>query len=98
MWEIVPMYSHLKPHPPPPRVHVFFKSSANSSLRTHQCAVVASVHAYCLSVFHRRLRRARNKRIKQDWLLQEIVVPPTQVLMSTTEIGSEIIVFDGEGH
>ena len=89
-----PMYSLLKP--PPPWVHVFSESSANSSLRT-QCAAVASVDAYCPTIFHCRCCRARNKHCKQDRLLQEIVVPPTQVKMFTTEIDSEIIVFDGGG-
>ncbi len=62
-----------------------------------QCAAVASVDAYCPTVFHCRLRRGRNKGHKQDQLLQEIVVPPNQVKMSTTENDSEIIVFDGGG-
>ncbi len=91
---LCPMYSLSKP---PPWVHVFSKSIANSSLCT-QCAALASVDAYCPSVFNCRLCRARNKRRKQDRLLREIVVPPTQVKMSTTEIDSEIIVFDGGGH
>jgi hypothetical protein len=60
------MYSLSKP--PSPWVHVFSKSSANSSLRT-QCAAVASVDAYCSTVFHCHLRRARNKRCKQDRFL-----------------------------
>ena len=62
-----------------------------------QCAAVASVDAYCPTVFHHHLCCARNKRRKQDWLLQEIVVPPNQVKTSTTEIDSEIIDFDGGG-
>jgi hypothetical protein len=60
------MYSHSKP--PPPWVHVFSKSCANSSLRT-QCASVASADAHCATVFHRRLRRAQKKHRKQDHLL-----------------------------
>ncbi len=60
------MYSLLKPTSP--WVHVFSKSSANSSLCT-QCAAVASVDAYCSTVFHCHLRRARNKRCKQDRFL-----------------------------
>jgi hypothetical protein len=70
------MYSLSKP--PSPWVHVFSKSSANSSLCT-QCVAVASVDAYCSTVFHRRLCHARNNCRKQDWFLQEMVVPPTQV-------------------
>ena len=98
MWKIVylvPCLASWTP-PPPPWVHVFSKSSANSSLCT-QCAAVASVDAYCLSVFYCRLCHVRNKHHKQDWLLRKIVVPPTQVKMSNTEIDSEIIVFDGGG-
>ena len=79
---------------PHPWVHVFSKSSGNSSLRT-QCASIASVDVRSPTVFHRRLRRARKKRLKQDRLLREIVVLSTQVLMSTSLIDSEIIVFDG---
>ncbi len=47
------------------------------------------------SIFHRRLRHARKKRLKQDGLLRYIVVPSNQAIMSTTLIDSEIIVFDG---
>ncbi len=90
-----PMYCLSKP--PPPWVHVFSKSSANSSLRT-QCAAVASVDAFCPSVFHRHLHRVRNKCCKQDCLLRDIVIPSNQVKMSTTEVDSEIIVFDGGGY
>mgnify|MGYP006146831185 FL=1 len=75
---------------------MFSKSCANSSLRT-QCASVASADAHCATVFHRRLRRAQKKRRKQDHLLREIVVPPHQNKLSTTEIDSDIIVFDGGG-
>jgi hypothetical protein len=89
-----PMYCLSKP--PPPWAHVFSKSSTNSSLRT-QCATVASVDAFCPSVFHRCLCRARHKRRKQDCLLREIVIPSNQVKMFTTEIDSEIIVFDEGG-
>ncbi len=89
-----PMYCLLKP--PSLWDHVFSKSSANSSLCT-QCAAVASVDAFCPCVFHRCLCRARIKRRKQDCLLREIVIPSNQVKMSTTEIDSEIIVFDEGG-
>ncbi len=54
--------------PPPPWVHVFSKSRANSSLRT-QCAAVATGDVLSPTVFHRRLCRARKKRRKQDRLL-----------------------------
>ena len=80
--------------PPPPWVHTFSKSRANSSLRT-QCAAVATVDVESPTVFHRRLRRARKKSRKIDNLLREIVVPLTQVKLSINEIDSEIIVFDG---
>ena len=82
---------------PSPRtcVHVISKSCANSSRHT-QCAAVANLDARPY-VFHRRLRRAQNKRNKQDRLLRDMVVPPHQVKLSTTEIDSEIIVFDGGG-
>ena len=82
--------------PPPPWVHVFSKSRANSSLRT-QCAAVATGDVLSPTVFHRRLCRARKKRRKQDRLLQEIIVPSTQVKISTTQIHSDIVVFDGGG-
>ena len=54
-----PSYSLLAP--PPPWVHVFSKSCANSSLRT-QCAAAASLQVMSPTVFHRRIRRARKKR------------------------------------
>jgi len=79
---------------PLPWVHVFSKSSGNSSLRT-QCASIASVDVKSPTVFHRRLRRATKKRLKQDGLLRYIVVPSNQAIMSTTLIDSEIIVFNG---
>ena len=86
------MYSFS--NPPPPWVHVFSKSCANSSLRT-QCAAAASANAHCPTVFHRRNRRARKKRRKQDLSLREMVVPPNQVKFSLAEIDSKIIVVDG---
>ncbi len=79
---------------PPPWVHVFSKSCANSSLCT-QCAAVASVEVLSPTVFHLRLCRARKKQWKQDRMLREIIVPSTQVKFSPTQIDSEIIVFDG---
>ena len=79
---------------PLPWVHVFSKSSGNSSLRT-QCASIASVDVKSPTVFHRCLCRARKKRLKQDGLLRYIVVPSNRAIMSTTLIDSEIIVFDG---
>jgi hypothetical protein len=88
------MYSHSKP--PPPWVHVFFESCANSSLRT-QCAAVASADAHCATVFHRHLRSERKKRCKQDQHLREMIVPPNQVKMSNAEINSKILVVDGGG-
>jgi hypothetical protein len=87
-----PSYSLLAP--PPPWVHVFSKSCANSSLRT-QCAAAASLQVMSPTVFHRRIRRARKKQRKQDRMLHEIRVPPTQVLLSPNQIDSDIIVFDG---
>jgi hypothetical protein len=94
MQKIVYLVPCIASQSPPPWVHVFSKSSAISSLCT-QCATVASVDAFCPSVFHRHLCHARNKRRKQDCLLREIVIPSNQVKISTTEIDSEIIVFDG---
>jgi hypothetical protein len=82
--------------PPPPWVHVFSKSRANSSLRT-QCAAVATGEVLSPTVFHCQLHRARKKQCKQDRLLQEIIVPSTPVKISTTQIHSDIIVFDGGG-
>ena len=76
---------------PPSWVHVFSNSCANSSLRT-QCAAAASANAHCPTVFHRRNRRARKKRQKQDLSLREMVVPPNQVKLSIAEIDSKVIV------
>ena len=84
------------PSLPPPWVHVFFESCANSSLRT-QCAAVASADAHCATVFHRCLCRVRKKRRKQDQHLREMIVPPNQVKMSNAEIDSKILVVDGGG-
>jgi hypothetical protein len=90
----LPLYNFSRP--PPPWVHVFSKSHANSSLRT-QCAAVATGEVLSPTVFYRRLCRARKKQRKQDQLLREIIVPSTQVKISTTQIHSDIIVFDGGG-
>jgi hypothetical protein len=73
---------------------VFSKSCANSSLRT-QCAAAASANAHCPTVFHRRNRRARKKRRKQDLSLREMVVPLNQFKFSIAEIDSKVIVVDG---
>ena len=75
---------------PPPWVHVFSKSCANSSLRT-QCAAAASANAHCPTVFHRRNRRARKKHRKQDHSLREMVVPPNQVKFSIAEKQTQLI-------
>ena len=72
------------------------KSCTNFSLRT-QCAAVASADAHFATVFHRRLRRARKKRRKQDQHLREMIVPPNQVKMSNAEIDSKVLVVDGGG-
>ena len=76
------MYSFS--NPPPPVVHVFSKSCANSSLRT-QCAAAASANAHCPTVFHCRNCRARKKRRNQDLSLREMVVPPNQVKISIAQ-------------
>ena len=89
-----PCFKYSFSNTPPPWVHVFSKSCANSSLRT-QCAAAASANAHCPTVFHRRNRRARKKRRKQDLCLREMVVPPNQVKYSITEIDSKVIVVDG---
>jgi len=67
------MYSHSKP--PPPWVHLFSKSCANSSLCT-QCASVASADAHCATVFHRRLHRARKTTVNRISTFEKWLSPP----------------------
>ena len=68
-------YGYSQPNPP--WVHVFSKSSANSSVCT-QCAAAAEVQAMNPRVIHRRMRRSKNKRMKQEAMLREMIVPTTQ--------------------
>ena len=49
-------------------------------------------------VIHRRMRRSKNKRMKQEAMLREMIVPTTQYKFSRTEIDNEIIVIDGGTH
>jgi len=60
---------------PPPWVHVFSKSCANSSLCT-QCASVASADAHCATVFHRRLHRARKTTVNRISTFEKWLSPP----------------------
>ncbi len=60
---------------PPPWVHVFSKSCANSSLRT-QYAAAASADAHCANVFHRRLRRARKSAVNRISTFEKWLSPP----------------------
>ncbi len=74
----------------------FSKSSSTTSLRT-QCADAAVTHLKVLSpkVLHRRSRRSQKKKQKITKLLREVVVPSNQFKLSTQDIDSEIVVFDG---
>ena len=69
----------------------------NSSVRT-QCAAAAEVQAMNPRVIHRRMRRSKNKRMKQEAMLREMIVPTTQYKFSRTEIDNDIIVIDGGTH
>ena len=85
--------------PPPhshPWVHVFSKSSSTTSLRT-QCAAAAVTHRNVLSpkVLHRRSCRAQKKKRKITNILREVIVPSNHFKLSTKDIDSEIVVFDG---
>ena len=56
--------SHVQPFdPPPPLGSMCFPSPVQTPL--YECATVASVDAYCPSIFHCCICRARNKRSKQ---------------------------------
>ncbi len=80
--------------PPPSWVHVFSKSSSTTSLRT-QCAAAAYLDVKSAKVLHRRSRCAKKKQRKIEQLLREVIVPPDQLKLTSDEIDSEIIVFDG---
>ena len=91
---IVPKSLSSCKSPSPPWVHVFTKSCSTSSLRT-QCAAAAVNEVSCARVFHRRSRRAKKKHRKLQKFLKNIIVPGHQFKLSTHEIDSEIVVFDG---
>ena len=77
-------------------MHVFSKSSSTTSLRT-QCADATVTHLKVLSpkVLHWRSRCSQKKKQKIAKLLHEVVVPSNQFKLSTQDIDSEIVVFDG---
>ncbi len=77
-------------------VHVFSKSSSTTSLRT-QCVNAAVTHLKVLSpkVLHRRSCCYQKKKQKITNLLREVVVPSNQFKLTTQDIDSEIVVFDG---
>ena len=79
---------------PPSWVHVFSKTTANSSLRT-QCAATAAADVPSPIVFYHCLHQARKKLKKQEHVLREVVVPMTQLKITTSKIDNEVIVFDG---
>jgi hypothetical protein len=85
--------------PPPhshPWVHVFSKSSSTTSLRT-QCAAAAVTHRNVLSpkVLHQRSRCAQKKKRKITNILHEDIIPSNHFKLSTKDIDSQIVVFDG---
>jgi hypothetical protein len=86
----------LTPSPSNAWVHVFSKSSSTTSQRT-QCANAAATHLKVLSpkVLHRRSRRSQKKKQKITNLLREIVLPTNHFKITTQDIDSEIVVFDG---
>jgi hypothetical protein len=67
---------------------------AKSSLRT-QCAAAAAADVPSPIVFHPCLCRARKKLKKQERVLREVVVPMTQLKITTIKINNEVTVFDG---
>ena len=81
-------------HPNPPWVNVFSKSSANSSVHT-QFAAAAEVQPMIPRVIHRRMRRSKKKRMKQEAMLRDMTVPTTQCKFSCAEINNDILVIDG---
>ena len=74
----------------------FSKSSSTTSLCT-QCAAAAVTHGNVLSpkVLHRRSRRAQKKKRKITNILREVIIPSNHFKLSTKDIDSEIVVFDG---
>jgi hypothetical protein len=84
-------------HPNPPWVHVFSKSSPNSSVRT-QCAAAAEVQPMIPRVIHRRMHRSKKMRTKQEAMLRNMTVPTKQFKFSCAEIDNDIIVIDGGTH
>ena len=86
----------LTPSPSNSWVHVFSKSSSTTSQRT-QCANAAATHLKVLPPkdLHRRSHCSQRKKQKITNLLREIVLPTTQFKITTQDIDSEIVVFDG---
>ncbi len=83
-----------RPSSPPSWVHVFSRTTENSSLRT-QCAAAAAADVLSPIVFHCHLCQAREKLKKQERVLREVVVPMTGLKITTSKIDNEGIVFDG---
>jgi hypothetical protein len=76
-------------------VHVFSKTMPLLSLRTQCTSIAHSDGLISNTVHHRCNHRARKNIKKQQQTLQEIVVPISQVKLSTNKIDKNIIVFDG---
>ena len=49
-------------------------------------------------IIHRRMRRLKKKRMKQEAMLRDMIVPTTQYKFSCAEIDNDIIVTDGGIH
>ncbi len=83
----------------PSWAHIFAMRMGNSSLCT-QCNAVARTKGEISTIVHHHCKcQAMKKLKKQQCLLQEVVVPPDQLKLSTKEIDNNIIVFDrGNSH
>jgi hypothetical protein len=79
----------------PSWAHIVATRTGNSSLRT-QCATLAHTKEDVSTIVcHCPNCQAIKKLKKQQHLLQEVVVPPDQLKLSTKEIDGNIIVFVG---
>jgi hypothetical protein len=81
---------------PPSWVHVA-KSNKPSSIRTQAAAIAYIGKKLHSKAKHRRNRRAKKKRHKQQIMLREVIVPPTihQNMLSQFNVINETVVVDG---
>jgi hypothetical protein len=80
-----------------PWVHVFAKSSQSSSLRTQAALIAYIEQPVHKKARHIQNRRSKNKMLKQEQLLTEVIVPEAiqQNLLTTSDINNDIVVIDG---